>query len=51
MPYLRDARRSAAGLGGFRVFKDNLTRPGAWRRAAVAYSDAIGIGQYFYADM
>ena len=51
LPYLRDARRSAGGLGGFRVFKDNLTAPGAWRRAAVAWSDSIGIGQYFYADI
>ena len=51
MPYLRDARRSAGGLGGFRVFKDNLTVPGAWRRAAVAFPDAVGIGMYFYADI
>lgn len=51
LPYLRDARRSAGGLGGFRVFKDNLTAPGAWPRAAVAWEDTIGIGQYFYADI
>ena len=51
MPYLRDTRRSAAGLGGFRVFKDNLTRPGVWSKAAVAWPDTIGIGQYFYADV
>jgi hypothetical protein len=51
MPYLRDTRRAAAGLGGFRLFKDNLTAPGAWPRAGVAWEDAIGIGQYFYADI
>ena len=52
LPYLRDARRSAAGLGGFRVFKDNLTLPGSgWGRAAVAWPDRVGIGQYFYADI
>lgn len=51
LPYLRDARRSAGGLGGFRVFKDNLTLPGAWKRAAFAWDDRVGIGQYFYADI
>jgi hypothetical protein len=51
MPYLRDARRSAGGLGGFRVFKANLSTPGAWPRAAVAWPDTVAIGQYFYADI
>lgn len=51
MPYLRDTRRSAGGLGGFRVMKDNLSTPGVWTRAAVAWPDSIGIGQYFYADI
>jgi hypothetical protein len=37
LPYLRDARRSAGGLGGFRVYKDNLTLPGVWKRAAFAW--------------
>lgn len=51
LPYLRDARRSAGGLGDFRVFKDNLTKPGVWHRAAFAWPDRIGIGTYFYADI
>ena len=51
MPYLRDSRRSAGGLGGFRVFKDNLTVPGAWHRAAYAWPDAVSLGVYFYADI
>ena len=42
---------SAGGLGGFRVVKDNLTVAGDWRRAAVAWPDRVGIGQYFYADI
>ena len=53
MPYLRDARRSPGGLGGFRVFKNNLTVAGQSRgnRTAVRWPDTIGIGQYFYADI
>jgi len=52
MPYLRDTRRSAGGVPrSFRVFKNNLTQPGNWSKAAVAWPDAIGIGQYFYADV
>lgn len=51
MPYLRDTRRSAGGIGGFRVMKSNLSTPGTWSRAAVAWPDSIGIGQYFYADI
>jgi hypothetical protein len=35
----------------FRVYKDNLTQPGNWSRAATAWPDTIGIGQYFYADV
>ena len=51
MPYLRDTRRSAGGVGGFRVFKDNLTQPGSWAKAATSWPDTVGIGQYFYADV
>lgn len=51
LPYLRDSRRSAGGLGGFRVMKNNLTLPGAWHRAAFAWPDRIGIGSYYYADI
>ena len=51
-PYLRDTRRSAGGVPrSFRVYKDNLTQPGNWSRAATAWPDTIGIGQYFYADV
>ena len=45
MPYLRDTRRSAGGVPrNFRIFKNNLTQPGNWSKAAVAWPDTIGIG-------
>lgn len=52
LPYLRDSRRSTGGLGGFRIFKSNLTQPDPlWHRVAFAWPDAVAIGQYFYADI
>jgi FAD dependent oxidoreductase len=52
MPYLRDSRRSAAGLNGFRVFKEDLcTANPPDNRTALPWPDTVGIGQYFYADI
>lgn len=52
MPYLRDARRSPAGLGGFRVFATDLRTPDpSNNKTATKWKDTIGIGQYFYTDV
>jgi hypothetical protein len=52
LPYLRDSRRSPAGIEGFRVFKDNLTTPDVHNnKTAFKWPDSVAIGQYFYADI
>jgi hypothetical protein len=52
LPYLRDTRRSAGGLGGFRMFYADLATPATpGARTGVRYNDTVGIGTYFYADI
>lgn len=52
MPYLRDTRRSAGGLDGFRLFESNLSTPDPNdKHTAVRWPDSVAIGQYFYADI
>lgn len=50
MPYLRDARRSGGGVGGFRLFYADLNANGTIPGTSTRFNDTIGIGQYFYAD-
>ena len=51
MPYLRDTRRSAGGLNGFRIQKSDLSTAGVIPNTAIDWEDTIAIGQYFYADI
>lgn len=61
VPYLRDTRRSAAGIGGFRLLKAQLYGiPPAEEEASdqpqdpnrgYHFADTIGIGVYLYADI
>lgn len=53
MPYLRDSRRCAGGLDGFRIFYNNLSQPSpaAAGKTAVRWPDTVGIGQYYDADI
>ena len=52
MPYLRDARRSAAGLGGFRLTYADLANADPRNKSyAVRWPDTVAIGTYFYADI
>ena len=52
MPYLRDSRRSGAGIDEFRVFYANLSvADPVDNTTAVHWPDAVGIGQYFFADI
>ena len=56
LPYLRDTRRSAAGIGGFRIFEAQLAgfEPNgapAPNGRGYRYNDTIAIGDYFYADI
>lgn len=52
MPYLRDARRSAAGLGGYRLTYADLADADPRNASyAVRWSDTVAIGTYWYADI
>jgi hypothetical protein len=52
MPYLRDARRSAAGLGGFRLTYSDLADADPRNKSyAVRWPDTVAIGTYYYADI
>lgn len=54
MPYMRDSRRSAAGLGGYRLTAEDLWTPDPARpdnATATRWNDTVGIGVYFYADI
>ena len=52
MPYLRDARRSAAGLGGFRLHYNDLAHADPHNKSfALRWYDTIALGNYFYADI
>jgi hypothetical protein len=51
MPYLRDTRRSAGGIGNFRIQKSDLSTHGVIPNTAIQWPDTIAIGQYFYADI
>ena len=52
MPYLRDARRSAAGLGGFRLTYSDLADADPRNKSyAVRWADTVAIGTYYYADI
>jgi hypothetical protein len=53
MPYLRDARRSGGGLGGFRLTYEALngSMSGPSPTRGEHFNDTVGIGVYFYADI
>lgn len=52
MPYLRDARRSAAGLGGYRLTYSDLAKADPQNASfAQRWPDTIALGTYFYADI
>jgi hypothetical protein len=52
MPYLRDARRASAGIGGYRMAYADVSTPDPARPGyAVRPADAVALGDYFYADI
>jgi hypothetical protein len=53
MPYLRDARRSGMGVGGYRMAYADVSTPdpAAKNKTGVRFPDTIGLGSYFYADI
>jgi hypothetical protein len=56
MPYLRDTRRSAAGIGGFRLMYPQLNaidpatgKPVPNATHGYRFNDTVALGTYFYA--
>ena len=53
LPYLRDSRRAASGLDGFRLTAADLWTPdpATGNRTTARWPDTVGLGVYFYADI